>query len=74
MGADPPHLTLVEVDPVSEVLQADYTHGLVPEHLRYAHHADFVRLDALIEHGGLYADIDTIFVRAFRRSSSRSAS
>ncbi|HQT94590.1 MAG TPA: glycosyltransferase [Thermoanaerobaculaceae bacterium] len=28
----------------------------------YAHHADFIRLDALIERGGVYADIDTIFV------------
>jgi hypothetical protein len=29
---------------------------------RYAHQSDFVRLDALIAHGGVYADIDTIFV------------
>ena len=29
---------------------------------RYAHHSDFVRLDALAEWGGLYADIDTLFV------------
>lgn len=28
----------------------------------YAHHSDFIRLDALIEYGGVYADIDTIFV------------
>ena len=33
------------------------------EKYRYAHEADFIRLDALIEHGGIYADIDTIFVR-----------
>ena len=32
------------------------------EAYRYAHEADFVRLDALIEHGGVYSDIDTIFV------------
>ncbi len=60
-----PHLTLAPVEPVAAVLAADYTLGAVPEHLRYAHHADFIRLDALIEHGGVYADIDTIFVRAF---------
>lgn len=60
-----PHLTLVPVEPVEEVLEADYARGRIPEHLRYAHHADFIRLDALIEHGGIYADIDTIFVRAF---------
>lgn len=32
------------------------------EFYRYAHESDFVRLDALIEHGGVYADMDTIFV------------
>jgi len=32
------------------------------EKYRYAHEADFIRLDALIEHGGVYADIDTLFV------------
>lgn len=60
-----PSLTLVPVEPVEAVLQADYSRGAIPEHLRYAHHADFIRLDALIEHGGIYADIDTIFVRSF---------
>jgi len=60
-----PHLTLVAVEPVAAVRDADYSRGQVPEHFRYAHHADFLRLDALIEHGGVYADIDTIFVRAF---------
>ena len=29
---------------------------------RYAHYSDFLRLDKLIEHGGIYADMDTIFV------------
>ncbi len=33
--------------------------------LGYAHEADFVRLDALIEHGGVYADMDTLFVRRY---------
>ena len=28
----------------------------------YAHHSDFIRLEKLLEHGGVYADIDTIFV------------
>jgi glycosyltransferase involved in cell wall biosynthesis len=60
-----PHVTLVEVDDVEEVLAADYSTGHVPARYRYAHHADFIRLDALIEHGGVYADIDTIFVRPF---------
>jgi len=28
----------------------------------YAHHSDFIRLEKLIDHGGVYADIDTLFV------------
>jgi glycosyltransferase involved in cell wall biosynthesis len=60
-----PHVTLVEVDEVPEVLTADYSAGNVPRRYRYAHHADFLRLDALIERGGVYADIDTLFVRPF---------
>lgn len=58
-----PHLTLARVDLVQEVLEARYDERLVPEEYRYAHHADFVRLDALVEHGGVYVDMDTIFVR-----------
>ncbi len=58
-----PHLELRAVAETREVAEADYSAGLVPEYLRYAHHADLIRLDCLVEHGGLYADIDTIFVR-----------
>ncbi len=58
-----PHLTLAEVDVVPEVLAADYSVSRIPAAYRYAHHADFIRLDVLLEHGGIYADIDTIFVR-----------
>ena len=58
-----PHLTLVEVDLVPEVLAADYSRGHVPGEYRYAHHSDFIRLDALLARGGVYADVDTIFVR-----------
>lgn len=60
-----PALTLVDADQAPEVLAAPYDDRLVPEHYRYAHHADFVRLAALIEHGGVYADIDTLFLRPF---------
>ena len=62
-----PHLRLVEVDLVPEVLVADYSDGHVPGDYRYAHHSDFIRLDALLAIGGVYADIDTIFVRPFPR-------
>jgi hypothetical protein len=50
---------------VPEVFAAPHDERFVPDRFRYAHHADFVRLDALIEHGGVYADIDTIFVHPF---------
>ena len=60
-----PHLTLHEIELVPEVLETGYDPGLVPDRYRYAHHADFIRLDALIEHGGIYADIDTVFVARF---------
>ena len=58
-----PHLTLVRVDPAPEVLAASYDEQLVPAEYRYAHHADVIRLDALLEHGGIYADIDTLFLQ-----------
>lgn len=35
---------------------------------RYAHHADFIRLERLLRVGGVYADIDTIFVHPFPAS------
>jgi hypothetical protein len=60
-----PHLVLHEVDLVPEVLAAPHDERLVPARYRYAHHADFIRLDALLEHGGVYADIDTLFVHPF---------
>ena len=59
-----PHLELNRVGLVRAVHDAEYSEELVPPAYRYAHHADFVRLDALLEHGGVYADIDTIFLRA----------
>jgi glycosyltransferase involved in cell wall biosynthesis len=59
------HVTLIEVDLVDEVLAANYLPRRVPTEYQYAHHADFIRLDALIEHGGVYADLDTIFLHPF---------
>jgi hypothetical protein len=31
----------------------------------YAHHADFIRLQVLLAEGGIYADIDTLFVNPY---------
>jgi len=55
-----PRVTLHRVDPVRSIDEFGYDPTVAP--FRYAHHADFVRLDALVEWGGLYADIDTLFV------------
>jgi len=60
-----PHVTLAPAELVPEVLDAEFDEQLAPAAYRYAHHSDFVRLDALIETGGLYADLDTLFVRPF---------
>lgn len=35
--------------------------------LDYAHQSDFLRLKILLEHGGIYADMDTIFVNPLPR-------
>ncbi len=42
-----------------------YRYGFRNRHCKkygYAHQSDFIRLENLIERGGIYADIDTIFV------------
>jgi hypothetical protein len=60
-----PHVTVLSAAPVPEVLAAAADTRLVPSEYRYAHHSDFIRLDALIERGGVYADLDTLFVTPF---------
>jgi len=54
-------VTVHRVHPAAAVLAHRYDDPLVARYA-YAHHADFVRLDVLAEHGGLYADIDSLFV------------
>jgi hypothetical protein len=56
-----PLVELHRVEPVAEV-DAVSAEPLVDAH-RYAHHADVIRLDVLAREGGMYADIDTLFVR-----------
>jgi hypothetical protein len=61
-----PRLTLEKVDLVSRISFRRY--GLRNRacwRYRYAHHADFIRLEKLLAHGGVYADMDTIFVNPF---------
>ena len=56
-----PHVELNRVEPVPEVSGFNYRDPLVA-HYSYAHHADFLRLDALAQWGGIYADLDSLFV------------
>jgi len=57
-----PHLELHPVTPVPLVAGFAYADSRIARY-RYAHHADFIRLDALLALGGVYADMDTLFVR-----------
>jgi hypothetical protein len=57
-------LRLVRVEPAPVVARHRYRDRYVAR-FRYAHHSDFIRLEQVVRHGGIYADIDTIFVRPF---------
>ena len=52
---------LVRVEPVALVEKYRYPQRGIRKYA-YAHHSDFIRLEKLLEVGGIYADIDTIFV------------
>lgn len=57
-----PQLTLIKID----LRPAQFTTEVeekASDQYRYAHAADFVRLEQVIARGGVYADIDTIFIR-----------
>lgn len=54
---------LVRVPLNADVSGAHYSSAYIGGPLRYAHHADFIRLEKLVEHGGVYADMDTLFLR-----------
>jgi len=56
-----PRVELHRVGPVPAVRDFAYTDPIVARYA-YAHHADFVRLDVLAEWGGVYADLDTLWV------------
>jgi hypothetical protein len=56
-----PYLKVVRIEPDSFVSSFHYRDPEV-ESLRYAHLADIARLQILAEYGGIYADMDTLFV------------
>jgi hypothetical protein len=55
-----PSVRLHRIGPVAQISSFAYESQI--ERYAYAHHADFVRLEVLERWGGLYADIDTLFV------------
>lgn len=56
-----PELKIVPVEPDPFVSSFGYRDREI-ERLRYAHLADVARLEIMAEHGGIYADMDTLFV------------
>lgn len=50
-------LILEKIEPPTEIFGNELYH--------YAHKADIIRLQKLIEHGGIYLDIDTICLKSF---------
>ena len=59
-----PRLQLRRIDPEQSIASYRYADPTLDQY-RYAHLADFARLQILQEEGGIYADIDTLFLRPF---------
>lgn len=56
-----PQLTIMPIEPDPFISSFHYRDPDL-DHLRYAHLADVARLEIIAEHGGVYADMDTLFV------------
>ncbi len=57
-----PRLVLRRISPDHLIANYEYSDTQI-EPFRYAHLADFARLKILLKEGGIYADIDTLFLR-----------
>jgi len=57
-----PKLTLRRIEPDAVIAAHTYENPDVAK-FRYAHLADFTRLEVLLAEGGIYADMDTLFLR-----------
>lgn len=60
-------LVLVKIPRVAFIDRYRY-HDWHVARYKYAHAADFVRLEKLVSHGGVYADMDTLFVNPIPRA------
>ena len=57
-----PRIEVAAINPASLPGELPYDDPAIAR-FSYAHQADFIRLQLLLEHGGVYADMDTLFVR-----------
>lgn len=55
------NITPIKIDLVDFILDYKYKDNFIKLY-SYAHQSDFIRLEKLFEFGGIYADIDTLFV------------
>ncbi len=66
-----PHLQIHIIDDMPAAFDTakyvDSAEGryIAAANLSYAHEADFLRLQILLKHGGVYADMDTLFVQPY---------
>lgn len=61
-----PHLQLRKIEPDKFISSFSYTDPGIGQY-RYAHLSDIARLEILIKYGGIYADIDTLFINKLPR-------
>ena len=62
-----PELTLKKIEPDQFISSFKYENQKIAKY-RYAHLADVARLEILLEEGGIYADIDTLFLQPLPES------
>lgn len=60
-----PHISLSHLDEPLPLSEYAYVEGNVTAEYRYAHSSDFLRVEILWREGGVYADMDTLFVRPY---------
>ena len=58
-------IELCRIDRPLPLSDHSYPSGSASAAFRYAHSSDFLRLDILLREGGVYADMDTLFVRPY---------
>jgi hypothetical protein len=60
-----PHLQLCRLEGHLPLSDYRYPKGSASADFQYAHSSDFLRVEILLREGGVYADMDTLFVRPF---------